>query len=67
VAWVLILGFWCGRAESKHSNIRGSIMYGFFSSPLWMFRILPFVFSCLDHFCEELNAVFIQENLEKVI
>ncbi len=42
-------------------------MYGFFSSPLWMFRILPFVFSCLDHFCEELNAVFIQENLEKVI
>jgi hypothetical protein len=28
---------------------------------------LGFLFSRLDDFCEEVNAVFIQENLEKVI
>jgi hypothetical protein len=28
---------------------------------------LGFLFSCLDDFCEEVNAVFIQENLEKFI
>jgi hypothetical protein len=41
---------------------------------VWIFLLssldvqdLAFLFSCLDLFCEELNAVFIQENLEKVI
>jgi hypothetical protein len=56
VAWALILGCWCGRAESKHNSTSGSIMYGvFLISSLDEKKLLLFVLR--TDVCKQENAV----------
>jgi hypothetical protein len=55
VAWALILGCWCGRAESKHNSTSGSIMYVVFLISSLDVQLLLFVLR--TDVCKQENAV----------